>query len=214
MEGRTVSTLLGFALCLSMVGAPGPAIAGDASGGAAGEATDAVAGDGAGLGPQQYRPDLWIALCGLSTGCVIDPPPHPWRGNDVYNSTGKRQRVSVRMEDGEGVRFWLRLENDGTQADTLVVQGCKSTRRFVINAVLVGKHKRPDWRARNITRRFKNGTARFDFPPASERKRTFLTLNIVAPTTAEGVTRRCRVSISSQNDATATDSVVAIMTTY
>ena len=188
-----VSTVLGFAMLLPMFAGIGPAVAGTAT---------------------EVRPDLWITLCGLSTGCVIDPPPHPWRGNDFYNATGRRQRVSVRMEDGEGVRFWLRLENDGTQADTLVVQGCKSTRRFKINAVLVGKHKRPDWRARNITRQFKNGTAEFNFPPASERKRTFLTLNIVAPTTAEGVTRRCRVSIGSRSDPVVTDTVVAIMTTY
>ena len=90
-------------------------------------------------------------LCGLSTGCEINPPPHPWRGNGVYNSNGKRQRVAVRMEDGEGVRFWLRIETDGTDADTIRVRGCRGTPRFVINAVLVGKHKRPNWRARNIT---------------------------------------------------------------
>ena len=84
--------------------------------------------------------------------------------------------------------------------------------RFVINAVLVGKHKRPNWRARNITREFKNGTATFDLPGPSARK--FLTLNIVAPTTAEGVTWRCPVTIASQDDPSLTDTVVAIMTTY
>ena len=49
-----------------------------------------------------YRPDAWIKLCGLSTGCTINPPPHPWHGNNRYNSTAKKQTVSVRMEDGEG----------------------------------------------------------------------------------------------------------------
>ena len=57
-----------------------------------------------------YRPDAWIKLCGLSTGCTINPPPHPWHGNNIYNSTAKKQTVSVRMEDGEGVRFWLILK--------------------------------------------------------------------------------------------------------
>lgn len=161
-----------------------------------------------------YRPDQWVTLCGLSTGCTIDPPPHPWRGNGIYNATGFRQSVSVRMEDGEGVRFWLLLQNDGAKADTFVVKGCKGTRRFVVNAVLVGRHKRPNWRATNITKQFRAGTATFDFPPASEGKRVYLTLNIVAPTTAEGVTYECPVTITSTKQPTRSDTILTRMTTY
>jgi hypothetical protein len=194
MTKRVAASFLLISLTLSILALPGTAGAG-----------------GAGASP---RPDAWIKLCGLSTGCVIDPLPHPWRGNDIYNDTGRKQTVSVRMEDGEGVRFWLTLQNDSSQADTFTVEGCKGTRRFVVNAVLVGKHKRPDWRARNITRAFKHGTAEFSFPPSSEHKLRWLTVNIVAPTTAEGVTYRCRMTIRSQNDATVADTVRAIMTTY
>lgn len=202
MKERSVATLLVSVLCVSMFAVTGPATA---------ETTRAASASTRGVA--QFRPDQWIKLCGLSTGCTIDPPPHPWLGNDVYNTNGRRQRVAVRMEDGEGVRFWLRIESDGTDADTIRVQGCRSTPRFVINAVLVGKHKRPEWRAKNVTRRFKNGTLEFDFP-GSSTARKFLTLNIVAPTTAEGVTHRCRVTIVSQGDPSSTDTVVAIMTTY
>ena len=197
MTNRSIAVVFVSALCLSMV----------AAGHAAGEPTRPGAGA---LAP--FRPDQWITLCGLSTGCTIHPPPHPWRGNGVYNSTGWRQRVTVRMEDGEGVRFWLRLETDGTERDTIRVRGCRGTRRFVINAVLVGKHKRPNWRARNITQGFRNGTATFDLAGPSARK--FLTLNIVAPTTAEGVTWRCPVTISSESDPSLRDTVVAIITTF
>lgn len=162
-----------------------------------------------------YRPDAWIKLCGLSTGCTVGPPPpHPWRGNDRYNTTGFKQTISVRMEDGEGVRFWIRLENDGALGDTIVVQGCKGTPRFVIDAVLVGRHKRPDWRAKNITKAFKNGTASFTFPPASAGKVVYLTLNIVAPTTVEGITYRCPVTIRSAADPTLKDTVAGRTTTY
>lgn len=161
-----------------------------------------------------FRPDAWITLCGLSTGCTIDPPPHPWRGNDVYNRTGYRQSWSVRMQDGEGVRFWLRLQNDGSSADTLRVLGCKGTDRFTVNAVLIGKHKRPDWRAENITRQFKKGTATFAFPPASELKKVFLTVNVIAPTPAEGVSYDCPITIASEGNPDRTDTVVATMTTY
>jgi hypothetical protein len=177
-------------------------------------ASEAPASAGTPIRGVSSRPDALIKLCGLSTGCVIDPLPHPWRGNDVYNATGGRQRVAVRMEDGEGVRFWLKFQNDGDLADTITVQGCRGTRQFVINAVLIGFWKAPNWHAENITRQFKNGTATFDVPPASEHRRIALTLNIVAPTTAEGVTYGCAVVIRSQADSTLIDTVVARMTTY
>jgi hypothetical protein len=166
-------------------------------------------------GTDPYRPDAWIKLCGLSGGCTVGPrPPHPWRGNGVYNTTGRKQRVRVRMEDGEGVRFWILLQNDGTSGDTIHVHGCRGNRRFVINAVLVGLYKWPNWRARKITKAFKRGTAAFTFPPSSERKKVYLTLNIVAPTAAEGVTYRCPITIRSDADPTIADTVVGAMTTY
>jgi hypothetical protein len=165
-------------------------------------------------GVRPYRPDAWITLCGLSTGCTIDPPPHPWRGNDVYNRTGYRQSWSVRMQDGEGVRFWIRLQNDGTSEDTLRVLGCKGTERFVVNAVLIGKHKRPNWQAENITKAFKRGTATFPFGPAPDGGKVFLTVNIIAPTPAEGVTYHCPITIASEGNPDRTDTVVATMTTY
>ena len=160
------------------------------------------------------RPDIWIKLCGLSTGCTIDPLPHPWLGDNIYNATGSRQKIAVRMEDGEDVRFWLTLQNDAEQEDTFVVKGCRGTARFRIIAVKIGFLKRPDWRPEDITAGFKNGTATFDLPPASEGKRIPLTLAFIAPTTAEGVTYRCPVTIRSQTDPSVSDTVVAIMTTY
>jgi hypothetical protein len=163
---------------------------------------------------ETYRPDAWIKLCGLSTGCTIDPLPHPWRGDDRYNDTGGGQTISVRMEDGEGVRFWILLDNDGDEADTLVVQGCQGTRRFVVNKVLLGKHKEPEAGTTDVTRKFKNGTLSFDLPAGSEERHKVFTLNMIAPTTAEGVSYRCKMTISSEGDPTLTDTVVAEMTTY
>ena len=161
-----------------------------------------------------YRPDAWIKLCGLSTGCTIDPLPHPWLGRNVINTTGRHQTVHVRMEDGEGVRFWITLENDGALEDTLTVQGCQGNRRFLVNKVLLGKHKRPEAGTTEITGAFKHGTASWDFPPSSDGHHAVFTLNIIAPTTAEGVSYRCEMTVSSAGDPTATDTVVATMTTY
>jgi len=163
---------------------------------------------------RDYRPDAWIKLCGLSTGCTIDPLPHPWKGRNVYNDTGARQTVRVRMEDGEGVRFWIALQNDGAQADTLVVQGCQGNRRFVVNKVLLGKQKRPHAGTTEITRQFKNGTASWSFPPSSERTVKYFTLNIIAPTTAEGVSYRCEITVHSEGDPSASDTLATEMTTY
>ncbi|MEO8477905.1 MAG: hypothetical protein ABI572_12775 [Actinomycetota bacterium] len=161
-----------------------------------------------------YRPDAWIKLCGLSTGCTIDPLPHPWRGNDVYNATGAKQKLAVRLDDGEGVRFWITLQNDGALGDRFVIQGCKGNPRFVVNAVLVGLYKRPDWRAEKITKEFKAGTAEFTFPPWSDGKKVHLTLNIVAPTTAEGVTYECPITVSARSHPATSDTLLATMTTF
>ncbi len=164
-------------------------------------------------GTQPYRPDAWIKLCGLSNGCKINGLPHPWKGRNVYNHTGKRQSVGVRMQDGEGVRFWLALETDGTDADTLRVDGCRGNRRFRVNKVQIGKYKNPNAGAVKITEKFKKGTATFDYGANSD-KVVFLTLNIIAPTTAEGVSYTCRIDLISQGDPDKYDTLKARMTTY
>lgn len=163
---------------------------------------------------RSYRPDAWIKLCGLSTGCTIDPLPHPWRGNNVYDTTGARQKVAVRLDNGEGVRFWLTLQNDGTLGDTFVVEGCEGNRKFVINSVLVGLYKRPDWRAEKITKEFKAGTAEFQFPPWSDGKKVALTLNIVSSDNSVGATYSCPITLVASSLPTARDTVLAVMTAY
>jgi len=67
--------------------------------------------------------------------------------------------------------------NDGGPADSLAGTGCHGNRRFVVNHVVLGKHKRPDAGATEITRKFKDGTAEFSFPPSSERKPCSLHIN-------------------------------------
>ena len=159
-----------------------------------------------------YQPDAWIKLCGLSTGCVIDPLPHPWRGRDVYNTTGAKQKVHVQIDDGEGVRFWILLQNDGALDDTFVLHGCKGTPRFRINAVLIGKHKAPGFGPKNITKQFIRGTYTFHFPGTGTPKNVVFTLNIVTKT--PGLTYRCPITVTSGGPTRVRDTVVAAMTTY
>lgn len=156
------------------------------------------------------QPDGWIKLCGINIGCVIDPPPHPWLGKDVYNTTGRRQTVSVDLNDGQGVRFWIVVQNDGTQADMVTVQGCSGTDVFLVNRVLLGKHKDQDPGAEDLKRRYIRGTLTFDL--AAGEKVVF-TLNMLS-TAVEGVTYRCRTEFTSQADPSMQDVVVARMSTY
>jgi hypothetical protein len=198
MTKRSLRALLLVALCAPALALPAASAAGDHS---RHRATTTA----------QYQPDEWIKLCGLSTGCTVGPPPpHPWHGNGIYNTSGSNQTIRVRMEDGEGVRFWIMLQNDGASSDTFTVLGCKGGPRFVINAVLVGMYKRPLWGPRHITKQFKDGTAKFTLAAGSQ---VALTLNIVAPTAVEGITYHCPVTIASSGDPTLKDTVVGVITT-
>jgi hypothetical protein len=162
-----------------------------------------------------YRPDAVIKLCGLSTGCTIDPLPHPWKGNNIYNSTGAGQTIkNVSIDNGEGVRFWFRVENDGVSADTILVQGCQGNDRFMVNKVLLGKHKKPEAGVTNVTNAFLNGTLDFSLPPKSEHKHKFFTLNILTQGMVLPVKYTCKVTMSSQGDPNLTDTVVMKMDMY
>jgi hypothetical protein len=167
-----------------------------------------------GVFDRSYRPDGWIKLCGQSTGCTINPPPHPWHGNNVYNSTGRRQTIRQSIDNGEGVRYFILVQNDGAVGDTVNVQGCTGNRYFIGNKVLLGKQKRPNWRATDLTRRFKNGTLSWTFGPSSQHQTKVFTLNIVTSNAAVGVSYRCNITMSSQGDSSLTDTLVAKMSGF
>jgi hypothetical protein len=173
----------------------------------AGFAPDAVAATRGGAGDQ---PDGWIKLCGLSLGCTIDPLPHPWKGRNVHNATGRRQTVFHEIDEGEGIRFWITIENDGSQADTYDVDGCVGNRTYEINRVLLGKHKRQDPGATDLTRRYKAGTLTFSLDAG---ERTVFTLNIITHDN-KGVRYSCRTVFTSENDPSREDVVVAKMRTF
>src|SRR5438034_3217548 len=109
-----------------------------------------------------HRPDAWVKLCGAANTCLF-APWHPWLGNNVYNGTGHAQTVSAGVEEGNMIRFWLLLQSDGTQDDTLRVKGCPGTKTFPLLSANEGA-----WRAHTnqstITSAFKSGTATYTFP--------------------------------------------------
>lgn len=158
-----------------------------------------------------YRPDAWIKLCGWGDTC-IGAPPHPWRGEDVFNTTGAHQTVKSGVEEGNDIRFWIRLENDGASADTFVVQGCKSTALWTIRVVKLGAHRKAE-PGTVVTSQFENGTLTFSFPPESTAKHVTFTLDYWVRTPVQGATHSCAITVSSTGDPTVKDTVVAKMVT-
>ena len=160
-------------------------------------------------GDRPYQPDGWIKLCGQSLGCVIDPPPHPWKGKDVHNRTGRRQTLSDDINEGEGIRYWITLQNDGTETDTFAVDGCPGNRTFEVNRVLLGKHKRQDPGAEDLTRRYISDTLTFRLEAG---EKTVFTLNVITHV-RKNETYACRTVFTS-GGSDRQDVVVAKMTTF
>lgn len=159
---------------------------------------------------QVAQPDGWIKLCGQSLGCRYDGLPNPWHGKDVYNTTGRRQTERDRINEGEGIRYWITIQNDGSAADIIRVEGCRGNRTYDVNRVLLGKHRRQDPGATDLTRRYIAGTLTFPLDP-NERK--VFTLNIITRFN-KNVTYECRTLFTSENDPSQQDVVVAEMTTF
>jgi hypothetical protein len=164
----------------------------------------------ASAGARPDQPDAWIKLCGQSLGCTIDPLPHPWRGKDVYNRTGRHQTEVDDINEGEGIRYWIMIQNDGTETTTFSVDGCPGTPTFEVNRVLLGKHKRQDAGAEDLTRRYKNDTLQFTLDP--NQKKVF-TLNIITHV-RKNETYECRTVFTAQTERGSADVVVARMTTF
>jgi hypothetical protein len=163
----------------------------------------------ASAGGPTYQPDGWIKLCGQSLGCTIDGLPNPWKGRNVYNRTGRRQTLVDAINEGEGIRYWITIQNDGTNRDTFDVDGCSGNQDFEVNRVLLGKHKRQDPGARDLTRRYRHDTLSFTLG-AGERK--VFTLNIITGSRKQQ-RYACRTEFTSQGNG-GQDVVVARMSTF
>ena len=158
-----------------------------------------------------HRPDAWVKLCGATNTCIVDAW-QPWHGENVYTATGRGQKIVGGVEEGNTIRFWILIENDGVARDTLHVKGCAGTHTFPLLAANTGA-----WRAytnkAKVTSAFKSGALRFSFPPAATDKEVILTLTFRADTGTRGLTYSCPVTVSSGAQRTIKDRVVAKMIT-
>jgi hypothetical protein len=160
---------------------------------------------------RSHRPDAWIKWCGSGDTCE-HAPPHPYRGEGVFNTSGRSQTVSAGLEEGNDIRFWIMIENDGVQGDTFRVKGCSGNPSFSIRAVNIGALRRSQY-APIITKPFEHGTARFSFPPAATSHDVVITLDIWEHTPIQGLRYTCPITVSSVSQPTAKDTVVAKMVT-
>ena len=71
-----------------------------------------------------YRPDGLIKRASVVAA---------YSGDDVYNSTGNGQTVLTKTKRGRLATFELKVQNDGTGSDAIMVDGCASSRGFVVS---------------------------------------------------------------------------------
>jgi Divergent InlB B-repeat domain len=157
------------------------------------------------------RPDALIRLCGAGDTC-IGAPRHRFRGNNVYNRTGANQEFPAGMEEGNDIRFWIMIQNDGAQSDKIFVKSCSGTPSFTIRMINLG-----EWRwstgAGDITRAVKGGTQSFNFAPAATQTSVVFTLDIWERTAIQGLRFTCPITVWSATDPTVKDRILATMFT-
>jgi alpha-tubulin suppressor-like RCC1 family protein len=138
--------------------------------------------------PRVRRPDAQVRIRGAA-----------FAGNDVYNTSARRQTRSSKVARGKKVVLTVRIQNDGTVPGTMKVRGTRGTRDF-----------RVDYRRGKtaITRKVVAGTYRIEnLRPGAHRDITM----IVRPTARarKGDRITTRVTVTARDTVTRTDVVAA-----
>lgn len=136
-----------------------------------------------------YRPD----------GLMKKGSVAAYSGDDVYNSTGNGQTVLAKSKRGRLATFQLKLQNDGTGSDAITVDGCASSKGFVVTY---------SQGVNDITAQVAGGT--YTVAGLAPGDETTLTMSIkVARNVAIGKIKGCLVSMTSQASPTEEDVVLA-----
>jgi hypothetical protein len=136
-----------------------------------------------------YRPD----------GLVKKASVAAYSGDDVYNSTGNGQTVLTKTKRGRLATFQLKVQNDGTGSDAITVDGCASSRGFVVTYARG---------VNDITAEVVGGT--YTIAGLAPGDESTLVLSIrVARSVPIGKIKGCPVSMTSQASPTEEDVVLA-----
>ena len=152
--------------------------------------------DFGGGGGGTAQPDETIKLSGDATAL----------GNNVYNTTGAGQTRSVTTPRGVSKTFVVKVWNDGTSADSFVLNGTGSTSGFTV------KYLKGTTGTTNITSAVLAGT----YKTASLAPGNGVVIRLVvtvAATAPSGATRDWLVTATSQLDSSAQDAVDAQLKT-
>ncbi len=103
------------------------------SGLAAGDTATATATDGSGNTSEfsknkridRYQPDNWIA--------TTITPPDDYVGNDTINSDGTNQTKSLKIVPNDSTLYYIKIENDGSTADSFQVKGTGSSGAWTVS---------------------------------------------------------------------------------
>jgi alpha-tubulin suppressor-like RCC1 family protein len=151
--------------------------------------------DTVGLGPPAppttHRPDA-----------LVRSGKKAFVGNNVYNTTGRKQSRAVKVKKGKKVTFTVRAQNDGNTADALRVKGTRSTKTFTITYKAGTK---------NVTKKVVKGTYRTpSLAPGAHRDITVT----IAPTKKATKNKKAtaKVTLTSSGDTTKKDTVKATAT--
>lgn len=141
-----------------------------------------------------YQPDV---LVGLGSGTSL--------GDDVYNATGTGQTKGTRSAAGKTKTFTITVQNDGTAADSYIIDGPGNSKGFTLE-YLKGSNG-----TKSITSAVTAGTYTVSgiAPGGTAVLRVQITVTSSARTGKEKI---CAVTATSANDATSTDTVKAKVT--
>ncbi len=122
-----------------------------------------------------------------------------YSGDDVYNSTGNGQTVLAKTKRGRLATFQMKVQNDGTGSDTITVDGCASSKGFVVS---YSDGVNP------ITAEVTGGT--YSVAGLGPGDEVTLSMSIkVARSVSIGKIKGCPVSMTSQTSPTEEDVVLA-----
>ncbi len=124
-------------------------------------------------------------------------------GEGIYNTTGQNQTVAQKAAQRVTVAFVIRLQNNGTQADTYIISGPGDPAWMV-------RYFNTATSTQEITRNIADprGGAQVTVAPGKYIEMR-VEITPVAPTLAAGATRAVPVTAALSTDATVCDTVVA-----
>jgi len=133
-----------------------------------------------------HKPDAWIGYGGK------------YVGNGIYNSTGSNQTKTATTKAGTTVSFAVRIENDGTDADSYTVNGGGPAKGYAV-VYAIG--------AADYTTKIVNGSYTFTLSPGQYKT---ITMKVTVKSSGSA-SWSSLVKVTSGHDSTKVDAVKGVI---